>query len=202
MSRTPARIGLTGGIASGKSAAARYFSELGVPVIDTDVVAREVVEPGSAGLAGIAARFGNEVLQDDGTLDRAKLRSIVFANPDEREALETILHPLIREETMRQADAAGGDYQVIVVPLLVESPLKHFVDRILVIDCSEQTQVSRLVARDGGDVDSARRILAAQSTREQRLAIADDVISNEDSLVELELAVHALHEKYLETVVK
>lgn len=201
MSQAPPRIGLTGGIASGKSAAARYFAELGVPVIDTDVIAREVVEPGSEGLAGIARHFGSGVLLADGALDRTALRRIVFAQPSERQALEAILHPLIREETIRQADAAGGDYQLIVVPLLVESPLRHFVDRILVIDCREETQLSRLIARDGGDIDSAKRILAAQSRREQRLAIADDVISNEGSLAELATAVRELHNKYLETVV-
>ncbi len=182
MSVTPLRIGLTGGIASGKSAAARCFAELGVPVIDTDVIAREVVEPGSDGLAGIHQRFGDAVIRDDGTLDRAALRAIVFAEPSEREALEAILHPLIREKTMRQADDAGGDYQVIVVPLLVESPLKHFVDRILVIDCREETQIARLIARDGGDAAGAQRILDAQASRQQRLDLADDVVCNEGSL--------------------
>ncbi len=192
------RVGLTGGIASGKSAAARCFGELGVPVIDTDVIAREVVEPGSKGLDGIRQHFGDAVIRDDGALDRAALRAIVFAEPSEREALEAILHPLIREETMRQADDAGGDYQVIVVPLLVESPLKHFVDRILVIDCSEATQIARLIARDGGDAADAQRILDAQASRQERLAIADDVVGNEGSLDELEAGILAQHRKYLE----
>ena len=192
------RVGLTGGIASGKSAAARCFAELGVPVIDTDVIAREVVEPGSVGLDGIRQRFGDAVIRGDGELDRGALRNLVSAEPAEREALEAILHPLIREETMRQAHDAGGDYQVIVVPLLVESPLKHFVDRILVIDCSEETQIARLIARDGGDASAAQRILDAQASRQQRLDIADDVVDNEGSLDELEAEIRAQHRKYLE----
>ncbi len=192
------RVGLTGGIASGKSAAAHFFSALGVPVIDTDVIAREVVAPGSDGLAGIRKRFGDTVIQGDGTLDRAALRAIVFADPAERKALEAILHPLIREETVRQADSAEGDYQVIVIPLLVESPLKHFVDRILVIDCSEDTQIARLIARDGGDAAAAQRILDAQASRQERLAIADDVVGNEGDLEALEREIYAQHRKYLE----
>ncbi|MEM6512419.1 MAG: dephospho-CoA kinase [Pseudomonadota bacterium] len=202
MIETPLRIGLTGGIASGKSAAARFFSELGVPVIDTDIIAREVVKPGSAGLEGIRERFGSGVLDDDGTLNRAVLRAVVFADPAKREVLEAILHPLIRAETVRQAEAAGGDYQVIVVPLLVESPLKAFVDRVLLVDCSEETQIRRLLARDGGDEASARQILAAQASREQRLAIADDVIGNENTLQDLQTAVAELHRRYCQTVGK
>lgn len=193
----PFRIGLTGGIASGKSTVAEHFRALGVPVIDTDVIAREVVEPGQPALAEIADTFGDGVIRDDGSLDRAALRELIFAVDGARKKLEAILHPLIREEAVRQANAAGGAYQVIVVPLLTASPLKLFVDRILVVDCDEGTQLERLRLRDGENEDSARRILAAQSSREERLDIADDVIVNDGSLDALEARVDALHEDYI-----
>lgn len=192
----PPRIGLTGGIASGKSTVARLFAELGAAIIDTDVIAREVVAPGQPALEEIAATFGDAVLQPDGSLDRGALRARIFASEDDRKALEAITHPRIRAETLRQADAAGGPYQLIVVPLLVESPLRGSVDRVLVVDCPEQLQVERLAARDGESEDSARRILAAQSSRSERLAIADDVISNDGGLENLREQVADLHEIY------
>lgn len=195
-SLAPFRIALTGGIASGKSAVAERFRSKGVPVIDTDVIAREVVEPGQPALAEIADAFGDGVLHDDGSLDRAALRELIFAVDGARKKLEAILHPLIREETVRQANAAGGEYQLIVVPLLTASPLKLFVDRILVVDCDEDTQIQRLTMRDGENEDSARRILAAQSSREERLEIADDVIVNDGSLDALKDEVDALHRQY------
>ena len=192
----PPRIGLTGGIASGKSTVARLFAELGAAIIDTDVIAREVVAPGQPALEEIAATFGEAVLQPDGSLDRGALRARIFASEHDRKALEAITHPRIRAETLRQADTAGGPYQLIVVPLLVESPLRGSVDRVLVVDCPEQLQVERLAARDGESEDSARRILAAQSSRSERLAIADDVISNDGGLENLREQVAALHEIY------
>ena len=192
----PPRIGLTGGIASGKSTVARLFAELGAAIIDTDVIAREVVAPGQPALEEIAAAFGEAVLQPDGSLDRGALRARIFASEHDRKALEAITHPRIRAETLRQADTAGGPYQLIVVPLLVESPLRGSVDRVLVVDCPEQLQVERLAARDGESEDSARRILAAQSSRSERLAIADDVISNDGGLENLREQVAALHEIY------
>ena len=195
-SEHPFRIGLTGGIASGKSTVADAFAALGVPVIDTDVIAREVVEPGQPALQEIADAFGDGVLTESGALDRGALRELVFAVDDARKLLEAILHPVIREETVRQANAAGGDYQVIVVPLLTESPLKLFVDRVLVVDCDTETQIARLMSRDGGSREAAERILAAQANREQRLAIADDVIENQDSRESLIEQVEQLHEKY------
>lgn len=191
------RIGLTGGVASGKSTVSELFAELGATVIDTDVIAREVVQPGMPALDDIRAAFGDDVIDQDGSLDRAALRRIVFADEDARGRLEQILHPLIRAETMRQADVARGSYQVIVVPLLVESPLKEFVDRILVVDCDEETQIERLMARDSESEVQARRMLAAQSTREERLAIADDVVRNDRDLAETRRQVAELHEKYL-----
>ena len=192
----PPRIGLTGGIASGKSTVASLFAEFGATVIDTDIIAREVVAPGQPALDDIAAAFGAEVLQPDGSLDRAALRARVFASPEERKRLEAITHPRIRAETLRQADAAGGAYQLIVVPLLVESPLRGSVDRILVVDCPEETQIERLMARDADSEAQARRILDAQSSRDERLAIADDVITNDGSLEETRRQVAALHEIY------
>jgi dephospho-CoA kinase len=194
----PLRIGLTGGVASGKSTVAEMFAELGVPVVDTDVIAREVVEPGTPALDEIRETFGDEVIAADGSLDRTAMRGIVFADDAAREALEAIVHPRIRSETIAQATAAGGEYQLIVVPLLVESPLRSFVDRVLVVDCSEETQVRRLLQRDAGSEDQARRMLAAQASREARLAIADDVIGNEGDLGDTRRQVRQLHENYLE----
>ncbi len=170
---TPLRIGLTGGIASGKSTVAELFSGLGVPVIDTDIIAREVVLPGQPALAEI------------------------FADNDARRRLEAILHPRIQQETVNQAHASGGDYQLIVVPLLTESPLRDYVDRILVVDCDEDTQIERLLARDAETEDQARRILATQASRDQRLAIADDVIQNDTSIEATSSQVSALHDTYL-----
>ena len=194
----PLRIGLTGGIASGKSTVAAMFAELGVPVVDTDVIAREVVEPGAPALDEIRDTFGTGVIAADGSLDRAAMRGLVFADDEARKALESIVHPRIRAETIAQAGTAGGEYQLIVVPLLVESPLRSFVDRVLVVDCSEETQVRRLLERDAGSEDQARRMLAAQASREARLAIADDVIGNEGDLGDTLRQVRQLHENYLE----
>ena len=194
--KAPLRIGLTGGIASGKSVVAEMFADLGVPVIDTDVIAREVVAPGEPALDEIRARFGDRMFTADGHLDRGAMRDTIFADDDARRDLEAILHPRIGTETLRQADAAGGDYQLIVVPLLVGSPLAGFVDRVLVVDCEEETQIDRLLARDAESEDQARRILSAQASREQRLAIADDVINNDHSLAHVRDQVVDLDRKY------
>lgn len=190
------RIGLTGGIASGKSTVARLFAERGVPVIDLDQVAREVVEPGEPALADIIAEFGAEVLDADGRLDRAMLRTRVFRDPQARERLEKLLHPRILEAGVRHASTAGGPYQVIVAPLLVEFGLTGWVDRVLVVDCPAEAQLERLLARDGGDEALARAILAAQASREQRLAAADDVIVNEGPPQRLPGAVEKLDALY------
>lgn len=195
-STTPLRIGLTGGIASGKSIVADMFSDLGVPVIDTDLIAREVVASGQPALDEIRKRFGDGVIDASGNLDRAAMREHVFSDEQARLDLEGILHPRIGKETMRQAGEADGPYQIIVVPLLVGSGLQRFLDRILVVDCDEQTQIQRLLARDAESMEQAKRILAAQSSREQRLAIADDVIRNDNSLEDAREAVTVLDEKY------
>ena len=195
--KTPLRIGLTGSIASGKSTVADLFADLGVPVIDTDVIARDVVARGEPALAEIRAAFGPGVIAADGTLDRAAMRRLVFGDNAVRRRLEAILHPKIGKAAREQADAAGGAYQVIVVPLLVGSPLRGFVDRVLVVDCDEETQVTRLLARDAESEEQARRILAAQSSRTERLAIADDVISNDGGLDAVREQVRILHRRYL-----
>lgn len=202
----PLRIGLTGGIASGKSTVANMFAELGATIIDTDVIARDVVAPGQPALDEIAATFGESLIDDDGTLDRGALRKLVFADDEARKRLEAIVHPRIQDETgrqsmraaaaRRQSARASGEYQIIVVPLLIKSSLKDLVDRILVVDCDEETQIRRLRARDAESEDQARRMLAAQSSREERLAIADDVIRNDDSLASTLDQVATLHEIY------
>lgn len=193
----PLRIGLTGGIASGKSTVADLFAGLGAQIIDTDVIARDVVQPGMPALLQIRHEFGDRVFDDKGGLDRAGMRRLVFADDEARERLEAILHPIIQAETVRQAKAAGGPYQLIVVPLLVKSPLVDFVDRVLAIDCDEDTQVRRLMARDAESEGQARRMLAAQSSRKDRMAIADDIIRNDGDLPATLDQVRSLHRKYL-----
>jgi len=192
----PLRIGLTGGIASGKTTVAGLFAELGATIIDTDVIAREVVAPGQPALDEIASEIGASLIDADGVLDRAALRELIFADDDARKRLEAILHPRIQDEARRQSDQAGGEYQIIVVPLLVNSSLKDILDRILVVDCDEETQIRRLTARDGESEDLARRILAAQASRTERLAIADDIIRNDGTVADMRLQVAALHEIY------
>jgi dephospho-CoA kinase len=193
----PLRVALTGGIASGKSTVADLFSEYGVPIIDTDVIARQLVRPGEPALEEIRATFGDEVFDADGGLDRKSMREIVFSDPQRRKQLESILHPKIREAVVAQSESVNGPYQIIAVPLLVGSPIQEFIDRVLVVDCDEDTQLNRLLARDAESEDQARRILAAQASRQDRLAIADDVILNDEELTDTRGQVDALHSKYL-----
>jgi dephospho-CoA kinase len=195
----PLRIGLTGGIASGKSMVTQRFAELGVPVIDADVASRSVVEPGKLGLAQVVRRFGVGVLDADGRLDRRALRSLIFKDSSLRQALDAILHPLIRAEMEREAAEANGPYVVMAIPLLVEggSPGKR-VDRVLVVDADETLQIQRLRARDGSSEDEARAIIVSQASRTARLAAADDVLLNTGSVAELRQAVDRLHEQYLQ----
>lgn len=190
-------VGLTGGVASGKSTVAALFSALGVPVIDTDQLARDVVEPGQPALAEVIECFGTRALGADGRLDRAWLRQQVFADPDLRRRLEAILHPRIRAELASRSAAAGGSYQVWVIPLLVEGGSQDRVDRVLLVDCPAEVQLERLLARDGGDQATARAMLQAQAGRAQRRAVADDVIDNTGSPDALRGAVEALHVRYL-----
>lgn len=194
----PLRIGLTGGIASGKSAVAAEFAKLGVPIIDSDVLAREVVEPGQPALQAIVARFGNSMLAADGHLDRARMRAHIFNNPAEKKALEAITHPAIHAAQQARAAHAGGPYQIHVIPLLVESDSQSRYDRILVVDCPEATQLARLIKRDGIPEALARQMLAAQATRSQRLAQADDVLENTGETADLIAKVALLHQRYLQ----
>jgi dephospho-CoA kinase len=192
------RAGLTGGIASGKSTVARLFEALGAAVIDTDQLAREVVAPGQPLLPRIVERFGAGVLAADGSLDRAALRTLVFSDPAARADLERLTHPAIQALLERRSAAVHGDYQIHVIPLLVESGGRRTLDRVLVVDCGEELQIRRLQARDGSTLEQARKILAAQATRAARLAVADDVIVNEGDLAPLRDQVAALHLRYLE----
>ncbi len=190
-------IGLTGGIASGKTVVSDRLQRNGASVVDTDVVAREVVAPGSPGLDAIAQQFGSEYIDNNGELDRARLRDLVFRQADARAALEAITHPLIRQRCMALAGEAKGPYLVFVVPLLVGSSFVGLVDRVLVVDCPRHLQLQRLMARDAETQESAQRILQAQSDRASRLAIADDVVVNDSTLDALLRKTDALHAFYL-----
>ena len=190
------RVGLTGGIACGKSTVANLFAALGVTIVDTDLLAREVVAPGSPLLAEIARHFGETVLQKDGSLDRARMRELVFANPAERLWLEQITHPAIRELTDQRCAAATGPYVIVAIPLLVETRGAARFDRVLVVDCDPDVQLARLQARDGSTRAEAQRMLAAQATREQRLAVANDVILNNADIATLRDQVGKLHRQY------
>jgi dephospho-CoA kinase len=189
-------VGLTGGIASGKSLAAAAFVALGAPVINADEVAREVVAPGSPGLARIRDRFGAHFLTPAGELDRRRMREYVFGDRAARSELEQITHPLIRARLLEWRDAQRGPYCVLDVPILVESGMDALVDRILVVDAPVELQVQRLIARDGINPELADRMLAAQATREQRLARADDVILNAGPPDAVRGAVQRLHAFY------
>jgi dephospho-CoA kinase len=192
------RIGLTGGIASGKSTVTQRFAELGVPVIDADVAARNVVERGKPGLEQVVRRFGPGVLDASGNLDRAALRALIFSDSGLRHALDAILHPLIRADMERQAATVHGPYLVMAIPLLIEGErARDRVDRVLVVDADEALQIQRVQARDGSSLSQARAILASQASREARLAAADDVLRNSGSVADLRQAVDRLHEKYL-----
>ena len=192
------RIGLTGGIASGKSTVTQRFAELGVPVIDADVAARNVVEPGKPGLDLVVRRFGPGVLEPNGELNRHALRAVIFKDPASRQALDAILHPLIRADMEQQAATATGPYLVMAIPLLIESgQARERVHRVLVVDADEAAQMQRVQARDGSSADQARAILASQASRTQRLAAADDVLLNIGTVADLRQAVDLLHEKYL-----
>ncbi|KAF1009595.1 MAG: Dephospho-CoA kinase [Luteibacter sp.] len=191
-------VALTGGIASGKSAVERCFEALGVRAYDADIAARAVVEPGSEALAEVARVFGASALDAEGRLDRAAMRQRVFADPGARTTLEGILHPRIRQWLRDAVEADTGPYCILSIPLLVENHAHYaWVDRVLVVDAPEDTRIARLVRRDGIDDALARKMIDAQASREQRLAIADDVIVNDGDEASLLLKVEALHKRYL-----
>ncbi len=202
MKRACFSVGLTGGVGSGKSTVGGMLSRHGAGIVDADAIAHELTQPGGAAIEALRTAFGEAAIATDGSLDRSWMRARAFADPGARARLEAILHPLIRAASNRRAgelSAAGSPYAVFVIPLLVESgDTRGRFDRILVIDCSEATQLARVCMRPGIDTNVARAILAAQATRTQRLEAADDVLFNEAPLDEIEARVERLHQRYLE----
>lgn len=191
------RVGLTGGVASGKTTVAALFTELGAGLVDTDQVAREVVATGEPGLEAVIEAFGADILLDSGDLNRSALRAIIFRDPDERRKLEALLHPLIRARTLSQLETIEAPYAVVVVPLLVETDFAQFVDRILVVDCPRELQLERLVRRDQISAADAEAMVAAQADRKTRSARADDILDGSQSLATTRKRVGMLHTDYL-----
>ncbi|MBU6271791.1 MAG: dephospho-CoA kinase [Betaproteobacteria bacterium] len=191
-------VGLTGGIGSGKTTVANLFGELGVALVDTDLIAHQLTGPGGMAMPAIQAAFGPSVIAADGRLDRAAMRQLAFSDPAARRRLEAILHPLIRQESERQLGEATSPYAILVVPLLVEGGRpRERAQRVLVVDCQPQTQVERVMKRNNLPREQVEAILAAQASREQRLAAADDLIDNDGAPDTLPQRVRALHERYL-----
>lgn len=190
------KIGLTGGIGSGKSTVAACFAAYGVPVLDADLIARELVEPGQPALAAIAGHFGPAIL-DQGRLDRERLRARIFAEPQERRWLDALLHPMVYAEMRRRMEALAAPYCLLMVPLLLETGQRGLVDRLLVVDCPPDAQRLRVARRDSADPAQIERVLAAQASRAERLAAADDLIDNSGTEAELAAAVARLHRHYL-----
>ncbi|AHK19912.1 dephospho-CoA kinase [Yersinia similis] len=190
-------VALTGGIGSGKSTVANTFANFGVPLVDADIIARQVVEPGTSALAAIVSRYGENILQQDGSLDRATLRQKIFSEQQEKAWLNSLLHPLIQQETQRQLAGIDQPYALWVVPLLVENGLHHRADRVLVVDVTPDIQLARTMARDGITRQQAENILASQVSRQQRLACADDIIDNSGDPLMLAQHVASLHQRYL-----
>lgn len=191
-------VALTGGIGSGKSTVADEFAKLGATIIDADIIARQVVEPGKPALDAIRRRFGDPILNADGSLHRAALRQKIFSSSEDKQWVNSLLHPLIHAETQSQIQASNAPYVLWVVPLLIENDLQRHAQRVLVVDVNQDTQLERTLARDGISRQQAENILAAQATREQRLAYADDIIDNNRSQRELASRVALLHQRYLE----
>ncbi|AJJ11518.1 dephospho-CoA kinase [Yersinia rohdei] len=194
-------VALTGGIGSGKSTVANAFADLGVPLVDADIIARQVVEPGMPALAAIASRYGETILQADGTLNRAALREKIFSESQEKAWLNSLLHPLIQQETQRQIAGVDKPYVLWVVPLLVENDLHHRANRVLVVDVAPEIQLARTMARDGITRQQAEYILASQASRQQRLACADDIIDNSGDPLVIAPQVASLHQQYLKLAV-
>lgn len=194
-------VGVSGGIGSGKSTVAEGFARRGAAVVDTDHVAHALTASQGAAMAPIRQVFGDEVIAADGALDRAVMRRRVFADPAERQRLEAILHPLIRQESHRQCAAATAPYVLLLIPLLAETQVAspyEFLDRILIVDCSEATQVSRVMQRNGLGEAEVRAIMATQADRSRRLALADDIVVNEGERESLQTQIDALHQRYQE----
>lgn len=191
-------VAITGGIGSGKTTVANQFAALGIEVVDADLIAREVVAPGTPALAAITSHFGPEILTEQGLLDRRVLRERIFSDPAAKSWLNALLHPIIRSEMLRQCAAVSSPYCLLVVPLLVENRLTELADRVLVIDVDEATQIERTCRRDGVSREQAQAILASQASRSERLAMADDVLDNQSGTTEtIRARILALHETYL-----
>ncbi|MFL0804430.1 MAG: dephospho-CoA kinase [Agarilytica sp.] len=190
-------IGLTGGISSGKTTVSDAFKALGITIVDTDVIARDIVKPGSHCLKEIEKRYGKTILDQDGTLDRKRLRDIIFQDDSEKRWLESLMHPVIRQQTEQQVQSATSPYVILSSPLLIESPDIHLVDRVLVVDVPEAAQVSRTLLRDGVDESQIQRTIAAQLSRQERLDRADDIIDNSHEKSHTLEQVKRLHETYL-----
>lgn len=199
------RVALSGGIASGKTTVSNAIAEFGIPIIDTDILAREVVAPGTIGLQRVVDRFGDSILDDTGALDRKQLREIVFSDESARLDLESILHPLIRDATnqrFEELDHSITPYAVVVIPLLVETGQENNYDRVVIVDVEPKLQIQRVMERDNCTAEQAESILASQATREQRLAVADDVIFNSSTTKAVDLQVKKLHEHLLKVAKK
>ena len=192
------KIGLTGGIGSGKSTVAALFNTLfNIPIIDADIIARDIVEPGQLALKLLTESFGKNILNSDGSLQRKKLREIVYSNDSKKKQLEAILHPLIYQNMQIELDKQTAAYSLVCIPLLIETEMIDFVDRILVIDCPKQIQIERVQQRDSLSISFIEKIIASQVSRELRLSVADDIIDNSDLGLQLEEQVKKLHNCYL-----
>ncbi|MBS0924415.1 dephospho-CoA kinase [Providencia sp. JGM181] len=190
-------VALTGGIGSGKTTVANEFAKLGVPLVDADIIARQVVEPNTPALISIQQHFGQNVLNHDGTLNRGFLRSVVFSEPKEKAWLNALLHPLIQQETQKQLQQVNYPYVLWVVPLLIENKISHLADRVLVVDVTREEQIERTIKRDDTNLEHVINILNAQASREERLSYADDTITNHTNNTELPNRVAELHKQYL-----
>ncbi|MTC78048.1 dephospho-CoA kinase [Providencia sp. wls1916] len=190
-------VALTGGIGSGKTTVANEFAKLGVPLVDADIIARQVVEPNTPALICIQQHFGQNMLNHDGTLNRGFLRSVVFSEPKEKAWLNALLHPLIQQETQKQLQQVNYPYVLWVVPLLIENKISHLADRVLVVDVTREEQIERTIKRDDTNLEHVINILNAQASREERLSYADDIITNHTNNTELPNRVAELHKQYL-----
>ena len=190
-------IGVTGGIASGKTAVTDFFASKGITIVDADIASRVVVEPGKPALTIIAEKYGADILQEDGFLNRRKLRNIIFQDDAERIWLEELLHPLIRKKIVLELEQAKSEYAVFVSPLMIETSQKELIDRLLVVDVSIETQITRSTQRDGMNREQAQAIIRTQSSREEKLNAANDVVDNDSSFVNLHHQLELLHLKYL-----
>jgi dephospho-CoA kinase len=194
--KRPYTVALTGGIASGKTMVSDEFAKLGVPIIDTDIIAHEIVEPGQPALLEVKNAFGPNIIDASGRLKRSELRSLIFSDPDARRKLETILHPRIRQAAVKAISRVAADYCILVIPLLTEKEGFPGIDRILVVDVEPETQINRLMARDNSSRKQAGQALASQLSREQRLTLADDILDNSGSPAQARDQVGQLHKKY------